>query len=419
MSTGKPTLADVFARQRREFPGLGTDRVHLNNAAGAEMPEAAIVAMADFMRARYSNEGRVFERQLQSVDLAREAHEATADLLGASPDEVAITPSTSVGVSMISRALGKELRPGDRIFVSEACHESHLAPWLACAEAGVEVALVPMLEDTRPDYAWLEEHADDRTRLIAIGASSNVTGTIHDVDRVVRLARKVGALVSVDAAHFAAHRPIDIASLDVDLLFLSGYKCFGPHLGACYIRRSLVERLVPHGVYSWRPFASRFELGSRNLEGFAGWLGALEYLARLGRSTMQPVERAGATRRASLVAALRVIQEWEAELTAHADARLLEIPGLELYRQPSTDTRARLGVFSFNIEGREPLEVARALDAAGIEAALGHNGAVRTMAKCAPDFGGISVRLSVAHYTTMEEIDRAVDTLASRSVRGR
>ena len=344
------------------------------------------------------------------------------ELIGASADEVGLGANTTTNLFSVSRSLARLWKPGDRVLVSEACHEANIAPWLALRDQGISVDFIPMLPDTHLDYAWLEQNLDRRTRLVTFGASSNATGTMHDLERVISLARGASALVSLDAAHFAPHQPIDVAKLGIDLLFFPIYKCFGPHLGAFYIRRELLQTLVPFsgdpGVSGSRT-ASHFETGTRSFEGYAGWLGALTYLADLGRAAGTDLGRvAGAsategapTRRDALSAALRAIAAWEAEITQYGDARLAEVPGIVAYRQCPVDRQARVGVLSFNLRGRDPLEVARALERAGIEAAVGNNGAVRTMARLAGDFGGIALRLSLAHYNTKADLDAAIQCL--------
>src|SRR4029079_2594909 len=122
---------------------------------------------------------------------------------------------------------------------------------------------------------------------------SNGTGTLHDIERVVRAARRVGALVSLDAAHYAPHRPIDVRALDVDLLFFSIYKCCGPHIGGFYIRRAVLADVVPYSPDPGGnpPEAWRFETGTRFLESYAGWLGTIDYLERLGRAAAPLLDR--------------------------------------------------------------------------------------------------------------------------------
>jgi cysteine desulfurase family protein (TIGR01976 family) len=408
------SLAALFAQRRSEFPGLTGNLVHLNNAAGSEMPERAITAMAAYTRSGFSNEGKIFPRLQDSLELRTETHQATAELIGASADEVGLGANTTTNLFSVSRSLARLWKPGERVLVSEACHEANIAPWLALRDQGISVDFIPMLPDTHLDYAWLEQNLDRRTRLVTFGASSNATGTMHDLERVISLARRASALVSLDAAHFAPHQPIDVAKLGIDLLFFSIYKCFGPHLGAFYIRRELLQTLVPFsadpGVSGSRT-ASHFETGTRSFEAYAGWLGALAYLTDLGRAAGASATEGAPTRRDALSAALRAIAAWEAELTQYGDARLAEVPGIVAYRQSPVDRRARVGALSFNLRGRDPLEVARALERAGIEAAVGNNGAVRTMARLAGDFGGIALRLSLAHYNTKADLDAAIECL--------
>ncbi len=416
-------LEAFFAAQRRKFPALArggqngdTPLVHLNNAAGSEMPETAIAAMAEWIRSNFCNEGATFRRLEASRALVLAARQATADLLGATPEEIGFGANTTTNLFAVVRTLGRTLRPGDRVLISEACHEANIAPWQTLAEAGAVIEQIPMRDDTHLDYEWLEAQVDERTRIVTAGASSNATGTIHDVARVVRAARRVGALVAIDAAHYVPHRPVAVAELDADLVFFSIYKCFGPHLGAVYARRALCEGLPPSGLP--RPpaeeaTAARFETGTRSFESLAGWLATLAYLEELGRSCPRPPGAAAPHgRREALRAGLAAVSAWEEELTRYADARLRALPGLELYAQAADDPRPRLGVFCFNLRGIPPAAVARALEEAGIEGVLGHNGAIRTLARLAGEHGGIGIRLSLAHYNDRQDVDRAVDCLA-------
>ena len=227
--------------------------------------------------------------------------------------------------------------------------------------------------------------------------------------------------MSIDAAHFVPHRPLDVSRLDADLVFFSIYKCFGPHLGAFYARRSLCEGLPASGLP--RPpaeeaTAARFETGTRSFESLAGWLATLRYLEDLGRSCPRPPgTEAPAARREALRAGLEAVSAWEEELTRYADARLRALPGIELYAQGPDDPRPRLGVFCFNLRGIPPLPVARALEDAGIEGVLGHNGAIRTLTRLAGGQGGIGIRLSLAHYNSREDVDRALDCLEALNAR--
>jgi cysteine desulfurase family protein (TIGR01976 family) len=414
------SLERLFAEQRARFPalvqGAGAYVVHLNNAAGSEMPDAAIEAMVRVMRSGFSNEGPIFRRLEGSRALVAEARRATADLVSCSPEEVGFGANTTTNLFYISRALARSFRPGDRVLVSEACHEANIAPWLALREQGMVVDFIPMREDTHLDYEWLESHIDERTRLISVGASSNGTGTIHDLPRVIRAARRASALVSVDAAHYVPHRPVSFAALDADLLFFSIYKCFGPHLGAFCVRRSLLERLPVFGLERPLPerlTAAQLETGTRSFEALAGWLGTLSYLEELGRSCLGGDASAPSpgARREALALAMDAIARWEDELTQHGDRRLSELPDLELYAQTPVRARPRLGVFCFNLRRAGPLQVAEALDRAGVEAVVGNYGAARTMARLASAHGGVGIRLSIAHYTTKADIDRAVECL--------
>src|SRR5205807_6192953 len=86
--------------------------------------------------------------------------------------------------------------------------------------------------------------------LVAVGYASNAVGTINPVVEITKLAHAAGALMFIDAVHYAPHGPIDVRALDCDFLACSPYKFFGPHMGTLYGKGEHLLRLNPYKVHA-------------------------------------------------------------------------------------------------------------------------------------------------------------------------
>src|SRR5881275_901046 len=250
---------------------------------------------------------------------------AATFLNAASADEIVFGPNMTTLTFAFSRAIGRELQAGDEIVVTRLDHDGNVAPWLALEERGVTVRFVDItVPECTIDMGDLQRQLTSRTRLVAVTHASNVVGSIPDLSAVSRAAHAAGAWLWVDAVHYGPHGPIDVRAIDCDFLVCSSYKFFGPHQGILYGRRELLERLRPYKV---RPASDelpgRWETGTQNHEGLAGLLGAYEYLADLGGSTV--------VRRQALEAAMQRIQGHEQALAARLIVGLGQIGGVQIY----------------------------------------------------------------------------------------
>jgi cysteine desulfurase family protein (TIGR01976 family) len=303
----------------------------------------------------------------------------------------------------LSRALGRELQPGDEIVVTRLDHDANVAPWYALEERGAVIRAIDInVEDCTLDMVDLERQITNRTRLVAVGYASNAVGTINNVAAVVRLAHAVGALVFVDAVHYAPHDPIDVRVLDCDFLACSAYKFFGPHVGVLYGKHEHLTRLRPYKVQpASEQVPSRWETGTQNHEGLAGLVAMIDYLTELGRRVSPSVKR----RRTALVAAMEAIQQYERELCEHLVTGLLQIPGLILYG--ITDPARfvwRTPTVAVRLTGHTPYTVAKALGDRGIFTWNGNFYALKLTERLGVESSGGFLRIGLLHYNTVEEI---------------
>ena len=406
---------------RQFFPALsqtiqGQPIVFFDNPGGTQVPSAVIDAMTAYLTRANANTGGAFANSRRTDAIISEARTAMADFLNASPDEIIFGPNMTTLTFSISRALGRVFQPGDEILVTTLDHDANIAPWLVLQERGVVIQTADIHPATCTlNMEDLRAKLSSRTRLVAAGYASNAVGTINDLPTIIRWAREVGALVFVDAVQYAPHGPIDVRQLDCDFLACSAYKFFGPHLGILYGKRPLLDQLA---AYKVRPASEvppdKFETGTQNHEGIAGLLGALDYLAALGREQADLYSDLYADwsgRRRALKLAMRAIQDYERLLVAYLIDELRSIDGLHLLglTQPE-DLPRRVPTIACVSNQHIPRDMARYLGEQGIFTWDGNYYAMALMERLGLGQQG-ALRIGLAHYNTREEIDRLVALL--------
>jgi cysteine desulfurase family protein (TIGR01976 family) len=400
---------------RSQFPALaqqvnGQPAVFLDGPGGTQVPQRVIDAIGNYLTLSNANTGGAFATSRRTDAAIADARAAMADFFGCSQDEVVFGPNMTTLTFAISRAIGRELVPGDEILLTNLDHDANVSPWRALEEHGVTIRLVDVNpSDCTLDLGDLAEKISSRTKLVAVGYASNAVGTINDVNAIVRLAHERGALSYIDAVHYAPHGPIDVRALDCDFLACSTYKFFGPHMGVLYGKREHLQRLQPYKV---RPctdaIPSRWEWGTLNHECIAGISACLDYLADLGRH----VGSSSADRRSALLAAYRAIQQHERHLTEAMIRGLLDIPGLKLYgiADPYLLHR-RCPTFAVRIAKRTPLELATWLGERGFFTWDGNYYALNLTEQLDVEKDGGFLRIGLAHYNTDEEVRRLLNAL--------
>jgi len=409
-----PTSVDLdLASVRRQFPALGLrvngdPVVYLDNPAGTQVPQRVIDRTAEYWRVMNANHGGVFATSGRSDARIDEVRSAAAAFLHAgSPQEVVFGANMTTLTFAFSRAIARELSPGDEIVVTRLEHDGNVAPWLALEDQGIRVRVADIrLPECTLDMRDLERQITGRTRLVAITHASNAVGTIPDLKAAARLAHAVGAWLWVDAVHYGPHGPIDVQAVDCDFLVCSSYKFYGPHLGLLYGRRELLQRLRPYKV---RPatdeLPSRWETGTPNLECLSGLLGAFEYLADVGGSDRVD--------RPAFEAAMVRIQAHERALGARLIDGLQRIPGIQLHGiiDPAR-LDERVPTVSLTWPPHQPEALARWLAERQIFTWHGDHYATELMRRLGLQDSGGTLRIGVAHYNTGSEIDLVLEVLA-------
>jgi len=426
---------------RAQFPALaqtvnGHPAAFLDGPGGTQVPQSVIDAISGYLRESNANTAGAYATSRRTDAMIAAARAAMADFFHCAADEVIFGPNMTALTFAMSRAIGRELQQDDEILVTLLDHDANVSPWLAMAEEkGVTVRWAEIHDrDCTLDMTDLASKINTKTKLVAVGYASNAVGTINPVKEIVRLAHTVGALVYIDAVHYAPHGLIDVAALDCDFLVCSTYKFFGPHMGVLFGKREHLQRLRPYKVRAnTNAIPNCWEWGTLNHELIAGITACVGYIADLGRRTLSEKglphpsaffaegEHSGnqpqsCSRRATIESAYCVIHEHERALLERAMAGLQKIPGLKIYgiTDPARFDE-RCGTIALRIvsgkPGHTPLQLATKLGERGIFTWDGNYYALNLTEHLDVEKSGGFLRIGLVHYNTMEEVDRLVTAL--------
>jgi len=400
---------------RSQFPSLeqivnGSPVVFLDGPGGTQVPQRVIDAISDYLTTSNANTCGAYATSRRTNAVIDDARAAMADFLGCDPDEIVFGPNMTTLTYAMSRAIGRELGPGNEIVLTHLDHDANISPWRALEETGATVRFAEInQEDCTIDMNDLARKITGHTRTVAAGYASNAVGTINPVNQIVKLAHDRGALAYIDAVHYAPHGPIDVRALDCDFLVCSTYKFFGPHMGVLYGKREHLKRLQPYKVRAnTEAIPNRWEWGTLNHECIAGITACVDYLADLGRR----VDPSASTRRAALLAAYDPIQKHERNLAEKLIRGLAAIPGLTIYG--ITDPRRfdqRCPTIALRIAGHTPLELATALGERGFFTWDGNYYALNLTERLDVEKDGGFLRIGLVHYNTSEEVDGLINAL--------
>lgn len=394
-------LRDRFPALRRQVDGHPV--AYFDGPGGTQVPAPIADAVRAYLLEHNANAGWNYPTSLETDAVLDAGRRAFADFFGGRPDEVAFGPNMTTLTLRVSRALGRALRPGDAVVVTELDHHANVDPWKAlAAERGAAIRVARMDPATGTlDTAHLDSLLDG-ARILAIGAASNALGTVPDVAAAAARARAAGAIVFVDAVHYAPHRLIDVAGLGADFVVVSPYKFYGPHLGVLWGRRERIEALdLPRVASAPDSAPERIETGTLPFESIAGATATIDFLAGLGGD--------GPDRRSDL-------RRTYAAMHAHADGlfrRLWDgldaVPGVRLHGPPPGDPRTP--TLGFTVDGIDPRDATATLARAGLFVTHGDFYATTVVERLG--YGGTGIlRAGCLAYTTADEVDRLVSGVA-------
>ena len=400
---------------RAQFPSLqtqvnGQPAAFLDGPAGTQVPLQVMQAIQGYLMTANANTGGSFLTSRRTEEMIAGSRAAMADFFHCDSSEVIFGQNMTTITFAISRAIATGLRAGDEIVLTTLDHDANFSPWKALEEKGVVIRQVDICdEDCTLDMEDFKSSLSGKTRLVAVGYASNSVGTINPVAEITKMAHAAGALVYIDAVHYAPHGLIDVKALDCDFLVCSPYKFFGPHMGTLYGKREHLERLKPYKV---RPCSDqlpdKWESGTQVHELIAGIGAAVEYIAGVGRHS----DASAQTRREALAAAYRTTVAHEMRLIWRLIEGLQAIPGLKIYgiTDPAR-SQERCSTLSFRIEGRHPNEIAKFLGDRGTFTWDGNYYALNLSERLGVESKGGMLRIGLVQYNSIEEVERLLAVL--------
>lgn len=396
---------------RRQFPALEDGWVFFDNAGGSQVLAGVPERIAEYLLHTYVIHGVQHELSRRSGERFRQASERLALLMNAAdPSEVVMGPSSTQLQQNLGLAMAGRFEPGDEVIVGGAEHYANVEPWERLRAHGVVVKLWPVHPDSwKLELADLARIMTPRTKLVAFTQVSNVLGTLQDVRAVADFVHARGAEVFVDGVAAAAHRAIDVRAWDVDYYVFSLYKVFGPHHAALYGRREKLLELkgVNHSFFPEDLIPYKLQPGNANVELSWGSTAVIDYLeelgARHGAATGTPRQR--------IEAAFAAIATHEAALGGRLLEWIRSEPRVRLFGRPTAAPEERVPTISFTIEGLDTAQLPRLLGERRVAIRNGDFYARHLMTQLSvpPDPG--LIRVSMAHYNSMEEVDRLISDI--------
>jgi cysteine desulfurase family protein (TIGR01976 family) len=400
---------------RAQFPSLqtqwkGQPAAFLDGPAGTQVPTQVMHAIQNYLMSANANTGGAFVTSRRTDEMIANSRAAMADFFHCEKDEVVFGQNMTTITFALSRAIARELQPGDEIVLTTLDHDANFSPWKALEEKGVVIRRVDIREeDCTLNLEDLKSKINGKTKLVAVGYASNSVGTINPVVQITQWAHAAGAMIFIDAVHYAPHGLIDVKALDCDFLVCSPYKFFGPHTGVLYGKRKHLQHFQPYKV---RPCSDqlpdRWESGTQLHELIAGIGAAVEYLAELGRRT----DASAKTRREALAAAYSATVAHETRLIWRLIEGLQAIPGVRIYgiTDPARSAE-RCSTISLRIGNHHPTAIATYLGDRGIFTWDGNYYALNLSERLGVESQGGMLRIGLVHYNTIEEVERLLAAL--------
>lgn len=378
-----------------DFPAIPAGWAYLDTAATSQKPKLVIDSITRSYDTSYATVHRgVYQRSADMTLAFEAARSRVAKFIGAKENEIVFVRGATEGINLVAQCWAQtNLKPGDRILLSQLEHHSNIVPWQMAAErVGAQIDVIPLTDDHRIDLDAMAAMLTERHKLVALAHVSNVLGSVLDARRAADLAHGVGAKILIDGCQAVPRLAVDVADLDCDFYVFSGHKLYGPTgIGVLWARYDLLDAMPPYQgggsmidrvtfeCTTYAPPPGRFEAGTPHITGVIGLHAAIDYVEDIG---------------------LHKIHAHEAALVAKTRDMLASLNSVRLFGPADS-----AGIVSFEVQGVHPHDVATILDEGNVAIRAGHHCAQPLM-----DSLGVAAtaRASFGVYNSAADIDALV-----------
>ncbi len=399
---------------RRQFPAFqdpqAAEWAYMENAGGSLVPSQVTDKLINFYTRTKVQPYAGYGPSDEAGAAMDRSHQLLAAAINADADEVSFGPSTTQNTYVMAQAMADDLSPGDKIIVTNQDHEANIGAWRRLENRGFSIKEWQVDPETgllNPEdlYALI----DKKTKLVCFTHCSNIAATINPVKAITRAVHDAGAIVVVDAVSYAPHHFADVKDLDVDFYLFSLYKTYGPHLGLIYGKREHMENISNQGhFFNQSKLGKRLTPAGPNHAEIACAGGIVDYFDDVYTHHFGNT-RAGVRQRVEAV--FNLFGEQEQQLMAPLMDCLNSKPAVKVVGLAVADHRLRAPTFAFYSNRIKSVDIAKALIAAKLGVGQDHFYAYRLIDTMGVDPGDGVVRLSLLHYNSSEDINRAVNVL--------
>lgn len=397
---------------RSSFPALkrkalnGKPAVYFDGPGASQMPKKVHRAYTDHVFYDKANAGGYFETSVNTQEEVECARASLALFFNCNEDEVVLGANATTSVFQFSRAISRDWNSEDEVVVTKLDHFANVSPWVEVAkDKHCKVTSVGFNLDTGEyNLEDFEKTITHKTKIVAVNYACNAIGTISPIKEITRIAHSYGAMVFVDAVHYAPHRLIDVQDIDCDFLVTSIYKYFGPHVSATFVKKEHLENFSPYKVEpAVNKIPNCWETGTPDFSAISAIYNTIKYIISLSGNS--------SSTRKNLELAYQNITEYENELSRYFLNKILELKHVKVYGIKNTDdVDKRTPTFGLTIKGKTSHQVAEYLAKHGIFAWSGHFYALDVVREYDLEKDGL-LRVGMLHYNTKREIKELISVL--------
>lgn len=397
---------------RSSFPALkrkalnGKPAIYFDGPGASQMPNRVFRAYTDHLLNDKANAGGYFETSVNTTEAVERARIALALFMNCETDEIVLGANATTSIFQFSRAISRDWNSEDEVVVTKLDHFANVSPWTEVAkDKNCKITSVGFdLNTGEYNLADFEKAITNKTKIVAVNYACNAIGTINPIKEITKIAHAKGAMVFVDAVHYAPHGLIDVQNLDCDFLVTSVYKYFGPHISAVFAKKKHLQNFSPYKVEpAIDKIPNCWETGTPDFSAIAAIPSTIKYIISLS-------EKSSPTRK-NLELAYQNITKYENELSRYFLNKVWELKHVKVHGVKNTDdVNKRTPTFGLTIKGKTSHQVAEYLAKHGIFAWSGHFYALDVVRSYNLEKDGL-LRIGLLHYNTKREIKELISVL--------